>query len=88
MSTISPDDRRADFLTYVAVCRTCSGWQYLADADTADTHPDLKRDAKRAAARAVERGSDFKLMRFGDIDLTMCECSRTAKARTQEALAI
>lgn len=83
---IDPTDPRVGRLTYVAVCRACGGWQYLADAEATDA--EMMRDVKRAAAVAFERGSDFKQMRFGDVNLTMCECGRPKKAPRQKVIAI
>jgi len=80
MSKIAPDDPRANHMTWVAVCGTCGGWQYLADAE--DTDAGMLADIKRAATRSIERGCDFRKMRFGDIELTMCECRRKAQKET------
>jgi len=77
MTTIAADDPRADYPTYVAVCRSCGGWSYLCDGRTEDAQ--LKRDNKRAAAWCVDHGHDFKLMRYGDINLNSCECRKKPK---------
>lgn len=83
MNKIAPDDPRADHPTYVAVCRTCGGWQYLGDAEAAD----MEAENKQAAVHAVEHNCDFMKMRFGDVNLTMCECLRANRqASKQEAV--
>ena len=68
----TPDDPRADRMTYVAVCRDCGGWWYLGCADREDD--ESRRQHKKIAAACIENNSDFRKMRLGDIDRHTCKC--------------